>query len=562
VYNNSIEHKFVFIGGIMITNLHIKNIGIIDEINLNLNEGFNVLTGETGAGKTLIIDSLQIIAGGRFSKEMIRHGETFSFVEMSLFLPNMGFEDDTVIISREMNLNGKNLCKINGRLATVSELKEFMNDIINIHGQNSNQTILDNSTHISLINDFAKEEIEKPLVEYRIHYDEYLRLKKELKENYGDDREKQRKLDLLKYEVEEIENANLKVGEDEEIEEKRKIIASSEKIVMSLQEAETQISDNVIENLNSAIRAMEKIENYKEEYSTLVGELKSAYYELQEAARDISTNKEDIYFDEEEQKEIEDRYDLIHSLKRKYGNTIEEILKYKEEKEAEIEQIENLDEYILKLKKQKKAEVNEMKKLATELHEIREKYSNILSNAINKELQDLEMKNAKFSVQNIMDEENSFNKNGLDKLEFLIQTNVGEEAKPLVKIASGGEMSRIMLAIKNVLANVDKVPVLIFDEIDTGISGKAANATGEKMKSISKMHQVICVTHQASIAAKGDYNYYICKEVNNGKTSTKIRTLSEAETINEIARIASGEINEASLNHAKELRHRGLKLVG
>ncbi len=545
----------------MITSLHIKNIGIIDEININLNEGFNVLTGETGAGKTLIIDSLQIIAGGRFSKEMIRRGENQSYVEMSLYLPNKGFEEDTVIVSREMNIKGKNLCKINGRLVTVSELKEFMKDIIDIHGQNDNQSILDNSTHISLIDGFADSEISNVKNEYTELYKEYQLTKKALNDNYGDDREKQRKLDLLKYEVEEIENANLKIGEEEEIEEKRKIISSSEKIVNNLQEAELQISENVIENLNIAIRSMEKIETYKEEYATLVGELKNAYYELQEAARDISSNREDIYFDEEEQKEIEERWDLIHSLKRKYGNTIEEILKYKEEKSEEINQIENLDEYILSLKKQKQKLEKQMLELANKMHLIREKYGEKLSAEINSELQDLEMKNAKFSVHFENNEETDFNKDGLDKIEFMIQTNVGEEAKPLTKIASGGEMSRIMLAIKNVLADVDKIPVLIFDEIDTGISGIAANSTGEKMKSISKNHQVICVTHQASIAAKGDYNYYISKQVVNEKTSTKIKLLSENEVINEIARISSGSISEASINHAKELRNRKLKLV-
>ena len=545
----------------MITSLHIKNIGIIDEININLNEGFNVLTGETGAGKTLIIDALQIISGGRFSKEMVRRGENFSYVEMSLYLPNRDFEEDTVIVSREMNLKGKNLCKINGRLVTVSELKEFMKKIIDIHGQNENQTILDSSTHIELLDGFANEEILETKNNYVKLYEEDLKIKKLLNENYGDDKEKQRKLDLLKYEVEEISSANLKVGEDEELEEKRKLIISSEKIVNNLQEAELQISENVIENLNTAIRAMEKIESYKEDYSALVGELKNAYYELQEAARDISCHKEEIYFDEEEQKEIEERVDLIHSLKRKYGNSVEEILEYKQKKIEEIEQIENLDSYIAELKQKQKDLEKEMKKLAEKMHIIREKYINILEEQVNKELEDLEMKNAKFSVKFLEKENFEFNKNGIDKLEFMLQTNIGEQAKPLVKIASGGEMSRIMLAIKNVLADVDKTPVLIFDEIDTGISGVAANSTGEKMKAISRNHQVICVTHQASIAAKGDYNYYICKEVKNNKTLTKIKLLTESEVIREIARISSGDITEAAINNAKELRERKLKLV-
>ncbi len=545
----------------MITSLHIKNIGIIDEVNINFSKGFNVLTGETGAGKTLIIDSLQIISGGRFSKEMIRFGESQSFVEMNLYLPNMGFEDDNVVVSREINLSGKNLCKINGRMVTVAELKNFMKKIIDIHAQNDNQSILDNSTHIELIDGFSGEEMAKIKLEYSNIYENYLKVKKELDMNYGDDREKQRKLDLLRYEVEEIKNANLRIGEDEELEEKRRLISSAEKIVTNLQEAEVQISENVIENLNLVIKSMEKIENYKDEYSKIASTLKSTYYELQEASRDIMENREEFSFDPEEQQEIEERWDLIHLLKRKYGNTIEEIINYQKEKQMEIDQIENMDELIKELKSKKKNIEKELKELSDKMHKIRVNYSEVLSNKINLELLDLEMKNAKFSVKIEENSENSFNKNGLDKIEFMIQINVGEVQKPLTKIASGGEMTRIMLAIKNILADVDQIPIIVFDEIDTGISGLAANRTGEKMKAISKNHQVICVTHQASIAAKGDYNYFISKEVKNQKTTTNIKLLTEKEVIEEVARISSGEINEASLNHAKELRERRLKLV-
>ena len=366
---------------------------------------------------------------------------------------------------------------------------------------------------------------------------------------------------MLRYEVEEIKNANLRIGEDEELEEKRRLISSAEKIVTNLQEAEVQISENVIENLNLAIKSMEKIENYKDEYSRIASTLKSTYYELQEASRDIMENREEFSFDPEEQQEIEERWDLIHLLKRKYGNTIEEIINYQKEKQMEIDQIENMDELIKELKSKKKNIEKELKELSDKMHKIRVNYSEVLSNKINLELLDLEMKNAKFSVKIEENSENSFNKNGLDKIEFMIQTNVGEVQKPLTKIASGGEMTRIMLAIKNILADVDQIPIIVFDEIDTGISGLAANRTGEKMKAISKNHQVICVTHQASIAAKGDYNYFISKEVKNQKTTTSIKLLTEKEVIEEVARISSGEINEASLNHAKELRERRLKLV-
>ncbi len=545
----------------MINTLHIKNIGIIDDVTINFNEGFNVLTGETGAGKTLIIGSFQILSGGRFSKEMIRTGEKNSFVEASFYLPNFNFEDDMVVVSREININGKNICKINGRLVTVSELKSFMSNIIDIHGQNENQSILDVSTHISLIDDYAGSNMKEIKEKYKVLYEEYQKVRAELNSNYGDEREKQRKLDLLNYQVKEIEEANLKEGEEENLETKRKMMMASEKINSNIQEAETQINNNIIDSMNIAIKALGKIEEFNEEYLKVGQRLKDAYYEIQEVGRDIESFSEDVYYDEKEQYEIEERLDLINSLKRKYGNNILEILKYKEETQKEIFEIENLDSYILDLKNQLNKIEKEMLDLSKQMHEIRMKCSEILSSKINRELKDLEMKNAKFSVKIIFSEDMNFTINGLDKVEFEISTNIGEEAKSLIKIASGGEMSRIMLAIKNVLAEVDKIPVIIFDEIDTGISGVAANCTGEKMKQISKNHQVLCVTHLASIAAKGDYNYYVSKEVIEEKTKTKIKLLNEEEVLREIARISSGTITDISINHAKELRKMGLKEI-
>lgn len=538
----------------MINTLHIKNMGIIDDITINLNEGFNVLTGETGAGKTLIIGSLQILAGGRFSKEIIRHGEKYSFVEMSLYLPNQGFEDDTVIVSRELNINGRNVCKINGRLSTVSELKRFMANVLDIHGQNDNQSLLNVNTHIELLDGYAENEIKELKEKYKELYNQYLKTKTELNKNYGDDKEKQRKLDLLNYQVNEIEIANLKKDEEEELENRRKLIMSAEKISTSFAEAENQISNNVMDGMSIALKAMEKIEQYNPEYTNIITRLRDAYYEIQEVSYDISSFSEDMYFDEEEQNKIEERLDLINSLKRKYGNTVEEILEYKEKVNQEIFEIENLEGYILKLKSELKKIEKEMLEIARTLNSIRNKYAEILSKKINNELKDLEMKNAKFGISVEFSKENNFNSNGLDKVEFVISTNVGEDAKSLIKIASGGEMSRIMLAIKSVLADIDQIPVIVFDEIDTGISGVAANATGEKMKNISKTHQVICVTHLASIAAKGEYNYFVCKEVENEKTRTKVKQLNEEEVLKEIARISSGTVTDISINHAKELR--------
>ncbi len=545
----------------MINTLHIKNIGIIDDITITLNEGFNVLTGETGAGKTLIIGSLQILAGGRFSKEMIRKGEKNSFVEMSMYIQNSDYEDNNVIVSREINVNGKNTCKINGRLVTVNELKKFMNNVIDIHGQNDNQSILDISTHIELLDDYSESKIKELKSKYQILYNEYNEVKAEISRNYGDDKEKQRKLDLLNYQVNEIENANLKIGEEEELENKRKMMMSSEKIASNLSEAEEQLNENAIDSMNIVIKCLERIENYNEEYTKIATRLKECYYEIQEASRDISSLNSGMEFDEEEQSKVEERLDLISSLKRKYGNDIKEILDYKERVNSEIYEINNLEGYLISLKTKFKNLEEQMLELSKEMNKIRIKYADELSRKINKELEELEMKSAKFSIKIEFSEEKEFNKNGLDKVEFLISTNIGEEAKPLIKIASGGEMSRIMLAIKSILADVDKIPVIIFDEIDTGISGIAANVTGEKIKKISKKHQVICVTHLASIAAKGDYNYYVCKEIEANKTKTKVKELTEEEVLKEIARISSGTVTDISINHARELRNMTLKEI-
>ena len=540
----------------MISTLHIRNIGIIEDLSIDLNKGLNVLTGETGAGKTLIIDSLQIISGGRFSKDMIRKGETNSFVELCMYEPeNENSIDGNIIISREIQSNGKNMCKINGRMVTVNELKEFMSKFIEIHGQNDNQNLLDSKQHLQYLDGFIGNKFINEKEEYKKLYNRYNEVKQELKENYGDDKERQRKLDLLKYQVNEIDEANLKIDEEIELEEKRKVMMNSEKIVENLQEADNLIAENSIDSISMAIRALEKIENIDKKYEKISSDLKSTYYELQELSRDISTYKNDVYFDEEENNYIEERLDLIYSLKRKYGNTIEEILTYLEETKKEIEHIENLEEYNNKLKKEKNELEEKMNILACKIHETREKYAKDLSNSINIELEELEMKNAKINVH-VDYIENEYFRTGKDIVSFYITTNVGEDEKELSKIASGGEMSRTMLAIKKVLADSDKMPVLIFDEIDTGISGKAASSVAKKLKAIAQKHQVLCISHLPNIAAIADYNYFISKNVKEERTKTQIKLLKENEVIEEIARISSGEINETTLKYATELRNK------
>ena len=541
----------------MINILHIKNIGIIDELTINLNSGFNVLTGETGAGKTLIIDSLNIISGGRFSKEMIRKGEEYSFVEAQIFNEK---SEENIIVSREINLKGRNICKINGRLVTVAELKEFMSKKIDIHGQNDNLNLLDTNNQIEYLDNFADEEIHELKDNYRSLYEKYLYVKNELNYKYGDEKEKQRKLDLLRYQVNEIEEANLKVREEEELENENKLINNSEKIYNNLYKANELIENSTIESISTAVRNMEKIEEYSKEYENISKALKSVYYDLQEINRDLQDSNNDIYFDENKKIEIAERLDLIYTLKRKYGNNIQEILEYKIELEKEIQQIEGLEDYINKLNTQKQELEIKMKKIAEELNIIRNKNAVKLSKGINKELKDLEMANSEFNVE-VKYLENEFNKNGLNSVEFKIRTNIGEDMKSLAKVASGGENSRIMLAIKTVLADVDKTETLVFDEIDTGISGLAADKVGEKLKIISNKHQVLIVTHLANIAAKGDYNYYIHKEVEENKTKTKIDLLNEEQTLKEVARIASGKVTKETIEHAKILRGENKKIA-
>ena len=537
----------------MINTLHIKNVGIIEDISIDFNEGFNVLTGETGAGKTLLIGSLAILAGGRFSKEMIRNGEEYSFVETSIYCPNHEKAiDGNIIISREIHTNGRNSCKINGRLVTVNELKDFMNHILNIHGQHDSQLILNKEEHITYLNRFIGQEIETKLQDYQEKLKQYQNLKQELKNTYGEEKEKERRLDLLRYQLNEIESAKLKEAEEIELEAKHKTMQNAAKLKENLAQIDVALNENAIASISTAIRSLEKIQDCGDQYAEKLGNLKSSYYDIQEIARDFSYMQEEINFDEQEQNEIEARLDFIASLKRKYGNSITEILEYGNQIQEEINKIENLDEYHQNLKNEIHHLETEMRKIADEMTSLRKKYSQVLSHKINQELAELEMPNATFEISIKATE--CFTKTGLDEIEFMICTNAGEGMKPLAKIASGGEMARIMLAIKHVLADIDEVDTLIFDEIDTGISGKASQAVGEKMKAISKKHQVICITHLPAIAAKGDYNYYIHKTTKGNKTYTKIKILNEEETIEEIARISSGEVTEIAKAHAKELR--------
>ena len=541
----------------MITNLHIKNIGIIDDLEIDFNKGFNVLTGETGSGKSLIINSIEMISGGRFSKEMIRKGEKIASVEACIYVPELkkDFDDEYIVISREVHTNGKNLCKINGRLVTVNELRNFMNNIIDIHGQYDNQNLMDSRSHINFLDDFCGDNINIYLSEYKKLYSEYTNIKNELNKNYGNEIERQRKLDILYYQLNEINEANLKLQEDQELEDRKKIMINYEKISETLNISTFKIENGILSEFDNILRPLEKLESIDKKYSSSICGIKDIYYSLQDYLNELNEYKYELDFDEESCTEITKRLDLIYSLKRKYGSSIEEILKYKEKLQKEIDETQNLEEYNNELRKKICRLKSSMLQLANSMNNIRKEYSILLEKSINSELKDLEMVNASFKVDITFNEEIDFKENGLNNVEFIISTNIGEDYKSLTKIASGGEISRIMLAIKTVLTDVDHVNTIVFDEIDTGISGSAVKAVSEKIKRISKFHQVLVVTHQPILAASAEYNYRIRKIVKDKKTITCIKRLEEKEIVEEIAKISNGAITTIALQHALELRN-------
>lgn len=486
---------------------------------------------------------------------MIRNGETYSFIEANIFCPNSKYSvDGNIVVSREIYASGRNSCKINGRLVTVNELKEIMNKIIDIHGQQDNRNLLDSLNHIEYLDSFIGNDIQKIKRKYKELYEKYNEIDKKIKDNYGDEKEKERRLDLLEYQFNEIEKAKLKIGEDIELQEKHNLMKNSEKLQENLNCIDENLENSVIEGVSNSIRCLEKIEGYGEEYLSKLIELKNIYYEIQEVSRDISSMKDNVFFDEGDRNRVEERLDEIYSLKRKYGNMIEEILEYCNQVKDEVYRIENLEDSINKLKNKQNDLEQNMEKIAKAMNKLRKEKSVILSQQINQNLQELEMKNAKVNI--VVEYKQNFLENGKDIVNINIITNVGEEEKELSKIASGGEMSRIMLAIKTVLADSDEMPILVFDEIDTGISGKAANSVAEKLSKISKKHQVLCISHLPNIAALGDYNYFISKQIKNNRTNTSIKLLNENEIIKEIARISSGEVNDTTIKYATELRNK------
>ncbi|MBE7051134.1 MAG: DNA repair protein RecN [Ruminococcaceae bacterium] len=549
----------------MLKHLSIKNVAVIEAAEIDFDRGFSVLTGETGAGKSIIIDAINMLKGERASKNMIRAGETKARVDGEFETDNISAEkiadilgteaESQIIISREMNSDGKNTIRVNGIPVNLSMLKMIGEYLVNIHGQHDNTSLLSVKSHIGFLDSFGGEKTAELLRCYGSINSEYHRCKDELEQINTDEQENLRKKDMLTFQTDELMAANLRIGEDEELERRKLELDNASKISENTSVAYDMLygSDEGTTHdlLWSAIKKLEEISDFSEDISAICEALRDAGYAIDEQARELKGYSDHVFYNEEEANEIEERLELIYTLKRKYGNTIADILSFYEEALAELGKIETSGERAAELEAVLTKLDADRKTAANALTEQRTKCARELEQRVQRQLADLNMAKVEFEVviQNA-----EYSSLGADNVEFMICTNVGEQKKPLAQIASGGELSRIMLAIKNVLAGYDTDKTVIFDEIDTGVSGNAAQKIGEKLFSMSVKSQVLCITHLPQISALADTHYLIKKNVAEGRTLTQVTALDKNGRIEEVARTLTGaEVSVIARENARQL---------
>lgn len=550
----------------MLCELQIENIAIIKKSVITFQKGFNVMTGETGAGKSIVIDSLNAVLGVRTSRELIRTGCDSAFVSALFYdsrphirtvledLDLPASEDGELLIQRRLYADGRNQCKINGMTVTVSAVRQIAKQLVNIHGQSDNQMLLASEYHCAYIDRLAENA--KELETFQSAYGEYLSANRKLQSLNTNENEKLRRLDILNYQIDELESADIRDGEIAETEERLSLLRNAERITDALQRAHAYLNGE--EDIGGAVSAsfdaagaLEEITQFSEEYNELCSQIREAAYTLSAICDDL---RDRLFSDEYDPKEIdalEERLDLLYTLERKYGDSEREMLSFLEKAKEERDTIEMSDEIKAQLLLEVQKKYNEAMQAAEVLHETRVRAADAFCKSVRAQLSFLDMPSVQFLVQN---ETGELTENGIDTIEFLLSANAGEEPKPLAKIASGGELSRIMLAIKSVLAEKDDIGTLIFDEIDTGVSGRAAQKIAIKLKQVSKNHQVICVTHLAQIAAFGDTHMLIEKAEHDGQTFTQVKTLDFNGRKYELARILGGlTVTEIQLQNAEEL---------
>ena len=546
----------------MLSLLHIENIAVIECADIAFDAGFNILTGETGAGKSIVIDAISAILGERAYRDMIRTGTNKASVravftdvpEFPWFAENGVDYDPETIIQREVHLDGKNVCRVNGSLVTVSILRKLGIQLINIHGQHDSASLFDENNHLQFLDAFAENQ---HLIDtYYEKYSTVAKLRKEIDRLHMDESEKLRRMETLRYQINEISKANLQIGEDETLEQRRKILQNAEKLSDGIHSAVECLyggddSDGAASLLAEAERELSRLARYTDAYQELHEKVADLMYQVQDAAEELRDARDDLSYSADELEQIESRLDVIHRLRRKYGATCEDILNYLDVAQKELDEIEFADDHVEYLKvKCEKAE-KEAWDAALVLRKNRMSAANELSNRILCELAQLDMPKVQFSCDFT---ETELTPNGADVVAFYMSANAGEALKPLSKVASGGELARIMLAMKNVLAEQDQVATLIFDEVDTGVSGRAAQKVAEKLRSVAKTKQVLCVTHLPQLAALANTHLLIAKEERQGRTYTSVTPLNLEGRKRELARIIGGtNITETTLKSAEEM---------
>ena len=550
----------------MLVVLNIKNFALIQELSVEFGAGFNILSGETGAGKSILIDTIDYVLGGKFSKDLIRYGENKTYVEAVFDIENdeiytllndLNIEaDELLVVSRETTISGKSIIKVNGKTIVLSQLKKIREKLLDIHGQHQNQSLLSKGTHILYLDEYNSENISPLLEQFEIFKNRYSEIEDKINELKGnEDREKL--LDYIKFQIEDIEKAKLKPGEEEDLREQYNILANAEKISSSLINSYNYLNNNpqgnsVLELLSKVISELSHSEMHLEKIKDKRVQVEEAYYLLEESTRDIRDIANEVYYDENELAAINERIYEISLYKKKYGNSIDEILQFLEKLKNQYDEFINSEEIILKLKKELSVIEKEMKDIGLKLHEFRCMSAKDLEVRIKEELSYVGLEKAIINIDvNLSEEANS---RGYDDVQFLISANPGEPLKPLEKVLSGGELSRIMLALKCVFVDKDKIPTLIFDEIDTGISGAIGKRVGEKMYQVSIKHQVLCITHLPQIAALSDNHYFVSKKVENGKTFTQIKMLNEEDKVCEIAKMIGGDnLSDVAIDNSREM---------
>ncbi|MGH4050466.1 MAG: DNA repair protein RecN [Clostridium sp.] len=552
----------------MLLQLNIMNFALIEKLSINFERGFNVFSGETGAGKSILIDAINYVLGGKFNKNLIRTGEDKTYVEAIFTIDTKNSKsvldemeidyEDTVFISRETFQSGKSIAKVNGKSMLLSKVKHISKNLLDIHGQHDNHNLLDKANHIFYVDSFGTDKIHKIILGYKEKFARMTTIKNKILKLEGNEGEREKRIDFLNYQLEEIKNTHLKIGEDEELLEKYAIISNAENLEKHLSKSyqllysSEEENPSVFYNLAIAIKELRGIEKHMDKIKTITDAIEESYFNIEENISQLRDLKENIYYDEKELEFINSRISQINSCKKKYAPTIKEIYEYRNKIQLEYEELTNSSEIIIELKEEKLGLESEMKNIADEIHLIRCVTAKKLQNKIKEELNYIGLEKSKFYIEVKL--ESTFYENGCDKVQFCISTNPGEPLSPLENIVSGGELSRIMLALKTVFVDKDEIPTVIFDEIDTGISGRIAQCVGEKMYLISLNHQIFCVTHLPQIASMADINYLISKNVIKDKTYTNIIKMNDEEKQSEIARMIGGtEVTKLTLENSKEM---------